>query len=81
MFWVCTTVSNSPNPPRVLMRLCKHEKSALLLFFKTHWIKDFIDVFEKESDGWVLIVFRLPYLSACFLRDVCLFFLNIFLTR
>ena len=24
-------ISNSPNPPRVKMRLCKHGKSALLL--------------------------------------------------
>jgi len=29
--WICITVSKSPNLPRVLMRLCKHGKSALLL--------------------------------------------------
>ena len=29
--WVYITVSNSPNPPRVWMRLCKHGKIALLL--------------------------------------------------
>ena len=29
--WVCLTVSNSPNPSRVYIRLCKHEKGFLLL--------------------------------------------------
>ena len=28
---VCITVSNSPNPPRVYIRLCKHKKRLLLL--------------------------------------------------
>ena len=30
-FWVCVTVSNSPNPSGVQMRLCKNGKSVLLL--------------------------------------------------
>ena len=29
--WVCITVSNSPNPSRVYIRLCKHGKRFLLL--------------------------------------------------
>ena len=29
--WVCITVSNSPNPSRVYIRLCKHRKRFLLL--------------------------------------------------
>ena len=32
---VFITVSNSPNPPRVLMKLCKHGKSVLLLIHNT----------------------------------------------
>ena len=32
---VCITVSNSPNPSRVYIRLCKHGKRFLLLKF--HW--------------------------------------------
>ena len=34
---VCITVSNSPNPPRVWMRLCKHGKSALLLNYSVEF--------------------------------------------
>ena len=29
--WVCITVSNSSNPSRVYIRLCKHGKCFLLL--------------------------------------------------
>ena len=32
--WVCITVSNSPNPSRVYIRLCKHRKRFLLLKYK-----------------------------------------------
>ena len=32
---VCITVSNSPNPPRVYIRLCKHGKRFLLLNWHT----------------------------------------------
>ena len=36
---VCITVSNSPNPSRVYIRLCKHGKRFLLLKHQTHYEK------------------------------------------
>ena len=33
--WVCITVSNSPNPTRVYIGLCKHGKLFLLLKYKS----------------------------------------------
>ena len=50
---VCITVSNSPNPSRVKMRLCKHRKSALLLKLCTVFENDILLLRSVLDDSTV----------------------------
>ena len=50
--WVCITVSNSANPSRVYIRLCKHQKRFLLLNLCTSSQMDYTNGLD-ECVGWL----------------------------
>ena len=66
--WVCITVSNSPNPTRVYIGLCKHGKLFLLLKYKSLQV--------SVSKYFRILPNRLQYTSY-FIRNVINMFMPV----
>ena len=77
---VCITVSNSPNPSRVYIRLCKHRKKVFYCFYKMtiprknaklfvrHWLKEKFLPVAKSCPRSLARVITSCFAKRCFAK-------------